>query len=150
MSASEKEHRTAKWCDQPGPHGSSVTDCVTLLLLFSHKAMSDSFVTPWTVACQAPLSTGFPRQEYWSGLLLPGGSPMVKNLLVIQKTQVWSLDLDDPLEKGMATHSSILAWRIPWTEEPGRLTVHGVTESGTTKWLTHTSLVYSDHRNKIL
>ena len=42
--------------------------------------------------------------------------------------QVWSLNRDDLLEKGMATHSSILAWRTPWTEEPGE-TVHGVTES---------------------
>ena len=38
---------------------------------------------------------------------------------------------EDPLEKGMATHSSILVWRIPWTEEPGRATVHGVTKSQT-------------------
>ena len=46
---------------------------------------------------------------------------MVKNLLAIQETRVWSLSQKDPLEKGMATHSSILAWRIPWTEEPGEL-----------------------------
>ena len=42
----------------------------------------------------------------------------IKNLPAMQETQVRSLDLDDPLEEGMATHSSILAWRIPWTEEP--------------------------------
>ena len=46
---------------------------------------------------------------------------MVKNLPVIQETQVQSLGQEDPLEEEMATHSSILAWRIPWTEEPGRL-----------------------------
>ena len=46
---------------------------------------------------------------------------MVKNLPATQKTQVQSLGWEDPLEKGMAIHSSILAWRIPWTEEPGRL-----------------------------
>ena len=46
---------------------------------------------------------------------------MVKNLPVIQETKVQSLGQEDPLEKGMATHSSILAWRIPWIEEPGRL-----------------------------
>ena len=49
---------------------------------------------------------------------------MVKNLPVRQKTQetlVQSLGWEDPLEEGMATHSSILAWRIPWVEEPGRL-----------------------------
>ena len=43
----------------------------------------------------------------------------VKNLHAIPKTQVQSLDQEDPLEKGMVTHFSILAWRIPWTEEPG-------------------------------
>ena len=42
---------------------------------------------------------------------------MVKNLPAVQETQVQSLGQKDPLEKGMATHSSILAWRIPWTEE---------------------------------
>ena len=46
---------------------------------------------------------------------------MVKNLLALQETQVRSLGQEDPLEKGMATHSSILAWRILWTEEPGGL-----------------------------
>ena len=50
----------------------------------------------------------------------PGGSD-AKESACIQETQVWFLDREDPLEKGMATHSSILAWRIPWTEEPGRL-----------------------------
>ena len=48
----------------------------------------------------------------------PGGSD-VKNLSAVQETQVWSLGQKDPLEKGVDTHSSILAWRIPWTEEPG-------------------------------
>ena len=46
---------------------------------------------------------------------------MVKNLPAKQETQVESLGQENPLENGMATHSSILAWRIPWTEEPGRL-----------------------------
>ena len=45
---------------------------------------------------------------------------MVKNPPAIQETQVQSLDQEDPLKEEMATHSSILAWRIPWTEEPGR------------------------------
>jgi len=46
---------------------------------------------------------------------------MVKNLPAIQEICVRSWDQEDPLEKGMATHSSILAWRIPWTEEVGKL-----------------------------
>ena len=46
---------------------------------------------------------------------------MIKNLPAMWETGVRSLGQEDPLVKGMATHSSILAWRIPWTEEPGRL-----------------------------
>ena len=45
----------------------------------------------------------------------------VKSLSAMQETQIPSLGVEDPLEKEMATHSSILAWIIPWTEEPGRL-----------------------------
>ena len=51
-------------------------------------------------------------------------APWVKNPPVMQETeamQFWSLDWEDPLKEGMATHSSILAWKIPWTEEPGKL-----------------------------
>ena len=50
----------------------------------------------------------------------PGGS-VIKNPWALQKTQIQSLGWEDPLQKEMATHSSILAWRIPWTEEPSRL-----------------------------
>ena len=51
---------------------------------------------------------------------------MVKNLPAMQETQVGSLGWEDPLEKGKATHSSILAWRILWTEEPGGLQSMGL------------------------
>ena len=51
---------------------------------------------------------------------------MVKNLPVMQASQVQTLGQEDPLEKKMATHSSILAWRIPWAEEPGRLQSMGL------------------------
>ena len=54
---------------------------------------------------------------------------MVKNLPAVQETWVQSMDQEDPLEKGMATHSSILTWKIPWTEEPGRLQFMGLQES---------------------
>ena len=50
----------------------------------------------------------------------PGGS-FIKNPLAKQETQVLSLGQEDPLKKEMATHSSTLVWKIPWTEEPGRL-----------------------------
>ena len=55
---------------------------------------------------------------------------MVKNMPVMQETQVQSLGREDPLEKGMTTHSRILAWEIPWTEEPGKLQFMG-SQSGT-------------------
>ena len=55
----------------------------------------------------------------------PGGS-LVKNLPAMQEIQFQSLVQEDPLQKVMATHSSILAWRIPWTEEPGRLQSTGL------------------------
>ena len=59
-----------------------------------------------------------------------------------QETQVQSLDREDLLEKGMATHSSILAWRIPWTEEPEGHSPWGRKESDTTE--------HSQHGNRIL
>ena len=55
---------------------------------------------------------------------------MVKNLPVIWGIQIQSLGWEDPLEKGMATHSSIIAWRIPWTEEPGGLQSVGLQRVG--------------------
>ena len=64
---------------------------------------------------------------------------MVKNLPAVQETWVRSLDRADPLQEGMATHSSILAWRIPWTEEPGGLqSTGGYKELVMTKRLTLT------------
>ena len=54
----------------------------------------------------------------------------VKNLPVMRETWVQSLGREDPLEKGMATHSSILGWRIPWTEEPGGLQSMGSQRAG--------------------
>ena len=55
----------------------------------------------------------------------------VKNLPAMQETQVQSLGQEDPLEKEMATHSSVLTWQIPWTEEPGGLQSRGVTKDTT-------------------
>ena len=57
---------------------------------------------------------------------------MIKSLPAVQETQVRFLGWEDPLEKEMAIHSNILAWKIPWAEEPDRLhTVHGVAKSQT-------------------
>ena len=59
------------------------------------------------------------------------GDSVLKNPPAKQETQVQALGWEDPLEKETATHSSIRAWRIPWTGEPGKATVHGVTQSRT-------------------
>ena len=60
---------------------------------------------------------------------LLGGSD-IKNLLAMQETGVQSLGREDPLEKGMATHSSTLAWKIPWMEEAGKLQSMGLQRVG--------------------
>ena len=60
---------------------------------------------------------GYLLQYSWASLV----AELVKNLPAMQETWVQSLGWEDPLEKGKATHSSILVWRIPWTEEPGGL-----------------------------
>ena len=65
-----------------------------------------------------------PPIPIWASLV----AQLVKNLPAMQETQVWSLGREDLLEKEMATHSSILAWEIPWTEEPGRLQSMGSQE----------------------
>ena len=61
-------------------------------------------------------------REKWTSLF----DKMVRNLPAVGETQVQSLGREDPLEKGMATHSSILAWEIPWTWEPGGLQSMGL------------------------
>ena len=74
---------------------------------------------------------------------------MVKNLPAVGETWVLSLGQEDPLEKEMATHSSILDWRIPWMEEPGR--AHGVTKSWTQKscvghpWILYHKIILVNH-----
>ena len=67
---------------------------------------------------------------------------MVKNLPAMQETRVRSLGWEDPLEKETVTHFSILAWEIPWTEEPGRLQSMGSKKSNMTYQLTTTYLLW--------
>ena len=72
---------------------------------------------------------GYPLQYSWASLV----TQLVKNPPAMQETQLRSLGQEDPLEKGWATHSSIVAsWRIPWTEEPGGLQSTGSQESDVT------------------
>ena len=93
---------------------------------------SDYNPTPGSPLPEAQSPRGFQEvglvNGHWSGALtshqgwmsFPGGS-VVKNLPAMHETRVQFLGWEGPLEKGMATHSSILSWRIPWTEEPGGL-----------------------------
>ena len=66
--------------------------------------------------------------KFWGASLV---AQIVNCLPAMWETQVRSLGREDPLEKEMATNSSILAWKIPWTKEPDRATVHGVARSRT-------------------
>ena len=97
------------------------------------------------MGCHALLQGIFPTQGsnqhllcllYWQAGSLPLGASlmaqMVKNLPAMQETQVQSLGQEDPLQKEMATHSSILAWRIPWIEEPSGPQAMGHKESDLT------------------
>ena len=78
-------------------------------------ALGWSHLKDWDLGQQ--LCFGVRHLVQWASLV----AQMVKNLPAIRETSVRFLDWEDPLEKEMATHSSILAWRIPWTEEPGGL-----------------------------
>ena len=110
--------------------------------------VSDS-ATPWTAAYWAPL----PSTIYWSLLKFMSFelvmlsdhlilchllAQMVEHPPAIQETRVWFLGWEDPLKKEMATHSSILAWRIPWTEEPDRV----AKSESWPEWLTHISFCH--------
>ena len=70
---------------------------------------------------------GYPLQYYWASLM----AQMVKNSPAMQETLVQSLGWEDPLKEDMATHSSILAWRIPMDKGARRAIIHGVTKSRT-------------------
>ena len=125
-------------------------------LLFYSLSCVQLFTTPWIVARQPPLSLGFSRQEYWSGLWFPspgdlpnaGTEPTSPELQAdslplnhqgMQETRVRPLGWEDPLEKKIAINSNILAWRIPQTEKPGRLQSIGSQRIGH-DWVTSLSL----------
>ena len=82
-------------------------------------------------------------QKTWGSLV----AQEIKNLPSVQENQVQSLGWEDPLEEGMATHSSILAWRILWTEEPGELQSMGL-QRVRHDWATNTSTLSLTHTVK--
>ena len=85
------------------------------------------------------------KLRIWRAFLV---AQTIKNLPAMQETWVWSLGGEDPLEKEMATHSSILVWRIPWTEEPGGLQSTGSQRVGL-DWVTSLSLSLLNEQGKI-
>ena len=120
--------------------------------LQSHGLWPTSLLCPWNspgkntgVGCHSLLQEIFPTQG--SNLLCRQTlyhSQLVRNPPAVWETWVQSLGWEDLLEKGIATHSSILAWRIPWTEEPVGYSPGGCKESDTTKQLMlHFSVLYS-------
>jgi len=86
----------------------------------------DSLPVPSSLPCAARLFC-LPKCYHHRAPLV---AQMVRNLPAMQETWVQSLSQEDPLEKEMVTHSSILAWRIPWTEESGRLQFVGLQRVG--------------------
>ena len=101
-------------------------NCLKILLLLFFFTVIE-LRSPWQ-----PTPVFLPGESPWTEE--PGGvslvAQMVKNLCAMQETQVQSLGQEDPLVKEMATHSSILAWRIPWTEESDRLQSMGSKRAG--------------------
>ena len=131
---------------------SSLGSSPVRVCILSCSVLSDSSATPWTVAgaslvaqlvknlqqCRDPhLIPGlgrspeggkdYPSKYSWASLV----AHMVKNPPIMWETWVWFLGREDPLEEGMATHSSILAWRIPMYRGAWWATVHGITKSQT-------------------
>ena len=96
-------------------------------LLWGHWGVAESPAQVTVISTQLPLS-GSSYIPSRASLV----AQMVKNLPAMKETQVQSLGQEDPLEKGMATQSSVLARRIPWTEEPGRLQFMGSYELDST------------------
>ena len=88
----------------------------------SYKSIRISFFRQRSKISTRLFNADYSAQHCWAFLV----AQMIKNLPAMRETQVQSLGQEDPLEKGMATHSSILAWRTPWTEEPGRLQYMGL------------------------
>ena len=97
--------------------------------------------SPWGHKVRHDLATKQqqnPKGRYIRVLFFKGASlvtDMVKNPPVMRETWVWSLGWEDSLEEGMVTHSGVLAWRIPWTEEPGGLQSIGSQSWTWLKWL---------------
>ena len=120
--------RILEWVAMPSFRGSSWPGIEPASVM--SPALAGRFFTTYTT-WEAQIS--YMYTYIWASLV----AQIVKNLPAMQETRVHSLFGEDPLEKAKATHSSILAWEIPWTEEPACFTPQGHQESDTTERLTH-------------
>ena len=93
------------------------SDCLPHLQETRHCFLFDNFSAWFTLHLYSPTSLSLFIMSIWASLV----AHLVKNPPAMQEPWVQSLGWEDPLEEGMATHSSILAWKSPWTEEPGGL-----------------------------
>ena len=122
--------------------------------LFSQCFCSDLVAAPSSLSKQpSPQVLSEPllashHSSLWKDLASPVAQ-IVKKLFAMKKTQDWSLGCEDPLEEEMATHSSILAWRPPWTEEPGGLKSMGSQRVGH-DWATNTKITYRTQMNSMV
>ena len=128
--SNKKTARNAVWFSVLSSYHTKRQDHLKMKLLPS-KVNSPGFYLQFRNTADLPVSQVTVRGGSGSGEVVSLLAQMVNNLPTMQDTWVWSLGQEDPLEKEISTHSSILAWKIPWTEEPW-----GREESDTTEWLT--------------
>ena len=114
------------------PSGHSGSQQLQLRIQFPQRQMTDVLVVTQSLEnalCKGQFVVDIRK---WGVSIV---TQVVKNLPAVQETQIQFLDQEDPLEKVMATNLRILAWRIPWTEEPGGLQSRDHKESDSTEWL---------------
>ena len=135
LGSSLCQAEATEWCPIASVPHMSFSCCSGCCLTVLLSPFASSFFNPPLPAlfldcqCQSPTLKGYTRASLVT--------QMVKNPSAIQETQVWSVGQEDPLLKGKATHSSILAWRIPWIEEPGGLQSAGL-QRVRHDWVTNT------------
>ena len=128
-----KEEATQKSNSKPSGHQPYLWPRWKPLPPLHARSHNKDKVEPAMYAAPTPQAATLPLTELEASLI----AQSVKNLPVMQETRVWFLCQEDPLEKEMAIHSSTLAWKIPWTEEPGGLQSMESQELDTTQWLNH-------------
>ena len=124
---------------------------IRLLTFCDSIRMSKSLLRFWRLGKTRALQRQWDSfSKILKGSIVRAGASLVaqliRNLPAMQETWGWSLGWEDPLEKGMATHSSILAWRIPWTGEPGGIQSKGLQRVGH-DWATNTHTHTHTHKH---